>query len=143
RAGRAPVPRGPAPAGPGRGPGAKAGGTMPTTGDDVAFWQRSSVRRIVAGQVALLMVIILGVSGYVLLGWNAFDALYMVWITVSGVGFGEVRPMVSTAERVHTMLVIAFGIVAVAYSVGGFVQFVAEGEIKRVLGHQRVRRQIE
>ena len=38
----------------------------------------------------------------------------MVVITISGVGFGEVRPMSHTAERIHTMLVIALGMVAVA-----------------------------
>ncbi len=107
------------------------------------FWQRSSVRRIVLGFSAVLAVVVLGVAGYVALGWSAFDALFMVVITISGVGFGEVRPMGSTAERVHTMLVIALGLVAVAYTIAGFVQFLTEGEIRKLLGHQRMRRQID
>jgi voltage-gated potassium channel len=111
--------------------------------DGVTFWGRRSVRRIVVGFATLLAVIALGVLGYVLLGWSAFDALFMVWITISGVGFGEVRPMGSALERIHTMFVIAFGIVAVAYTVAGFLQLLTEGEIQRALGHQRVRRQIE
>lgn len=107
------------------------------------FWQRSSVRRILLGFSAVVTVIVLGVIGYVTLGWNPFDALFMVVITISGVGFGEVRPMGSTAERVHTMLIIALGMVAVAYTIAGFVQFLTEGEIHRLLGHQRMRRHIE
>src|SRR3954470_18377225 len=107
------------------------------------FWQRSSVRRILLGFSAVFTVIGLGVLGYVTLGWTPFDALFMVVITISGVGFGEVRPMGTTAERIHTMLIIGFGMVAVAYTIAGFVQFLTEGEIRRLLGHQRMRRQIE
>jgi voltage-gated potassium channel len=107
------------------------------------FWQRSSVRRIVVGFSAVLGVVLLGVAGYVALGWSPFDALFMVVITISGVGFGEVRPMGTTAERVHTMMVIALGMVAVAYTIAGFVQLLTEGEIRKLLGHQRMRRQIE
>lgn len=107
------------------------------------FWRRSSVQRILVGFAAVFTVIGLGVIGYVALGWNPFDALFMVVITISGVGFGEVRPMGSTAERIHTMLIIAFGMVAVAYTIAGFVQFLTEGEIQRLLGLQRMRKQIE
>jgi len=107
------------------------------------FWGRSSVRRIVGGYTAVLVVIALGMLGYQALGWSAFDSLYMVVITVSGVGFGEVRPVTSTWERIHTMTVITFGLLAVAYTLAGFIQFITEGEIRYLLGHQRVRRQIE
>jgi voltage-gated potassium channel len=59
------------------------------------------------------------------------------------VGFGEVRPMGSTGLRIHTMMVIALGLVAVAYTLGGFVQFLTEGQIRNYLGRQRMRRQID
>jgi voltage-gated potassium channel len=108
-----------------------------------AFWQRRSIRRMLIGFTAVLTVILMGVGGYVLLGWSPFDALFMVVITISGVGFGEVRPMGTTAERIHTMLIIGFGMLAVAYTLAGFVQFLTEGEIQRLLGFQRMRRQIE
>src|SRR5436190_10203333 len=108
-----------------------------------SFWQRSSVRRIVLGFSAVLAVLGLGTLGYVLLGWNPFDALFMVVITISGVGFGEVRPMGSTGERIHTMLIIALGMISVGYTIASFIQFLTEGEIQRLVGHQRMRRQIE
>ncbi len=79
-------------------------------------------------------VIILRRAGLHALGWTFFDALFMVVITISGVGFGEVRPMATTVERIHTMIVIALGLVAVAYTVAGFVQFLTEGEIRNYLG---------
>jgi voltage-gated potassium channel len=111
--------------------------------EELTFWRRRSVRRMILGFSAIFSVIVLGVVGYMAMGWSAFDALFMVWITISGVGFGEVRPMASSLERIHTMLVIAFGMLAVAYTLAGFVQLLTEGEIQRLLGHQRVRRQIE
>jgi voltage-gated potassium channel len=111
--------------------------------DDPEFWSRAPIRRIGQGLLALLAVIAFGVVGYIALGWSAFDAFYMVVITVSGVGFGEVHNPPSTAERIHTMLVIAFGVVAMAYTITGFLQLVTEGEIQRLLGHQRTRRQME
>ncbi len=114
-----------------------------TAADTPKFWQRGSVRRISLGFSAVLTVIGLGVIGYVVLGWNAFDALFMVVITISGVGFGEVRPMGTTAERIHTMMVIALGMIAVGYTIASFIQFLTEGEIQRLVGHQRMRRQIE
>lgn len=117
--------------------------TDDSPGQGINFWTRSSVRRIVVGFGVLLIVMMLGMLGYVILGWSPFDALFMVWITVSGVGYGEVRPMATTPERLHTMLVIAFGIVAMAYMLAGLIQFFTEGEIRKLLGHQRVRRQIE
>ena len=41
------------------------------------------------------------------------------------------------------MAVIVMGSVAVAFTLAGFVQFLAEGEIRQLLGHQRMHRQIE
>ena len=107
------------------------------------LWERRSSRSILLGLSGLLGVIVYGLLGYVALGWSPFDALYMVVITVSGVGFGEVRPMHSTHERLHTMLVITLGVVAFAYTVGGLVALLTEGEIYRALGHQRMRRNID
>jgi voltage-gated potassium channel len=64
-------------------------------------------------------------------------------ITITTVGYGEVRPLTTTGLRVHTMLVTVLGSVAVAYMIAGFVQLLAEGEIRQLLGHQRMRRQID
>ena len=110
--------------------------------DAGGLWERSSFRRIAIGAGSVLAVMLFGVVGYVCYGWGWFESLFMVVITISGVGFGEVRPLASTGERIHTMMVIGLGLFAVAYTVGGFVQYLAEGEIRNYLGQQRMRRQI-
>lgn len=106
-------------------------------------WSRSAVRGLLQGIAAEAVVMVCGVVGYVLLGWTLFDAFYMVVITISGVGFGEVRPLRSPSERVHTILVIAFGMVAVGYTLARFIQFLTEAEIQNLLGRRRMRKQIE
>jgi voltage-gated potassium channel len=107
------------------------------------FWSRRSVRGLIQGVTAESVVVLWGVVGYMLLGWTLSDAFYMVVITISGVGFGEVRPLRSTSERLHTILVITFGMVAVGYTLARFIQFLTEAEIQNLVGHRRMRRQIE
>jgi voltage-gated potassium channel len=102
-----------------------------------------AARRVGFALLALGLVCVFGVIGYAANGWSVADAIYMVAITISTVGFGEVRPIQTTALRTHTILLLGFGTVTLTYFVASVLQFVAEGEILRVLGYQRVKRQIE
>lgn len=77
------------------------------------------------------------------MGWTFMDAFYQVFITISAVGLTEVHPLTTTPLRLHTMLVIALGLLSVAYTVGGFVSLLTEGEFQKYLGQQRMMRQIE
>lgn len=108
-----------------------------------SLWQRRTARHMLYGIAGLLLVIGFGVAGLVGHGWSVSDAFYMVMISVSTVGFGEVRPLDTFPERLHIIAVIALGTVAAAYAVGNLVAFITEGEIQQYLGHQRVWRQIE
>ncbi|WP_071455683.1 potassium channel family protein [Gloeomargarita lithophora] len=88
-------------------------------------------------------VLLVGILGYwVFAGWSFLDALYMVVITIFGVGFGEVRPLNTPLLRIFTMLIILLGSAAVVGTVGALVQFVTEGEIKHVLESQRMNQKI-
>ena len=105
--------------------------------------RRETVRRILWGLAFLGMVLVFGTAGYVLQGWSFSDAAYMVAITISTVGFTEVRPLSTGMLRGHTVLVILFGYVAAGYVLAGLLAFFTEEELRKLLGHQRVRRQIE
>jgi voltage-gated potassium channel len=120
-----------------------AGRSGPISNRDLERWHRSSVRRIAVGFGSVGVVITVGVLGYIAHGWSPFEALYMVVITISGVGVGEVRPLGSTSLQLHTMMVIALGMLSVAYTLAGFLQLLTEGEIRNYLGRQRMKRQIE
>ena len=76
-------------------------------------------------------------------GWTFLDAIYMVVITIFGVGYGEVQPLTSTTLKVFTILVIIAGVLSVAYTVSGFVQLITEGEIRKLLNVKRMNKDIE
>lgn len=84
-----------------------------------------------------------GVVGYWSFGWDPVDAVYMVVITIFGVGYGEVRPVDTPELRVFTSGLIITGYAAAVYAVGGFIQFVTEGEINRALGRRRMTKEIQ
>jgi len=101
------------------------------------------IRRLVAGVAFFLATCATGVAGYRIAGWSAMDALYMVVITIFGVGYGEVQPVATGELRAFTIGVIVAGYGAAIYAVGGFVQLITEGEINRALGARRMTRGIE
>ncbi len=105
--------------------------------------RRTAMRRILWGVAFLGCVIVFGTAGYMMLGWEFGDAFYMVMITVSTVGFTEVHEINTGWLRLHTILLILFGYFALGYTLTGVLAFITEEELQRLLGHQRVKRQIE
>lgn len=104
---------------------------------------QNSLRRILTGAVFFVLTIIIAVVGYVFFGWTLLEAIYMVVITIFGVGYGEVQPLETAPEKIFTILVIIAGTSSAVYIVGGFVQMVAEGEINRVLDTHRKDKEIQ
>lgn len=93
----------------------------------------SPVRRVFFGLGIFIAICIAAVFGYVRGGFSLHDAIYMVVITVFGVGYGEVQPVQSPFLRTHTILVIVFGYGAAVYTVGGFIQMLVDGELQQAL----------
>jgi voltage-gated potassium channel len=92
--------------------------------------------------ILLLLTITYGVLGFHFVeDMPYFDALYMTVITISTVGFQEVRPL-STAGRVLTMTIISGGIMIAAYTIGTLVRVLIEGEFKKTFGRRKVEKQI-
>lgn len=90
-----------------------------------------------------LFVCVVAVIGYMAHGWKIDDAIYMVVITIFGVGYGEVQPVESTGLRALTILVIISGYGAVIYTVGGCMQMLIDGELNKALGARRMTKGIE
>jgi len=100
-------------------------------------------RRFRRSLLYLATVLSLAVTGYVLYGWSLIDSLYMVVITVFGVGYGEVRPLTTATGKAFTMLVIVGGTSAVVFVIGDLVRFITQGEIMKAIGELRKSRQVE
>ena len=105
--------------------------------------ESAPIRRVLTGAVLFLLVCAVAVVGYVAAGWNLGDAIYMVVITIFGVGYGEVQPIDSPALRALTILVIFAGYGAVFYTIGGMMQMLIDGELNRAMGARRMTKGIE
>jgi len=100
-------------------------------------------RNLVTAAVVLVTLPVIGTAGYVVIeGWNFIDALYMTVITMTTVGFREVRPL-DTEGRIFTMLFTLTSVGAIFYAMLGLFQFLLEGELGSFLGVRRMKRQIE
>ncbi|TWU65311.1 MULTISPECIES: potassium channel family protein [Crateriforma] len=98
--------------------------------------------RIRSGGKILAGVVFIGVLGYRYLGgygWS--DAVWMVVITISTVGYGE-HSQSDALVKWFTVLVIVFGMTASVYTFGGLFSMILEGELDRVIGRQRMNREI-
>jgi voltage-gated potassium channel len=90
----------------------------------------------------LLLTISFGTLGYVLFeDMPVFDAFYMTLITISTVGFSEIRPL-SHVGRVITIIIIISGISLLTYTLGQVARVFVEGEIRKVLGRRKLEKQI-
>jgi voltage-gated potassium channel len=100
-------------------------------------------RKLQRSLLYLLAVFVISVIGFLTFGWSLIDSVYMVVITMFGVGFGEVHPLINVWEKIFTMLVIVGGTSAVVFVIGEVIRFITEGEILKVLGELKKSRQVE
>ena len=92
--------------------------------------------------ICLCITVTLGTIGYVVFeGMTPFDAFYMVLITISTVGFGEIKPL-SEIGRAMTLVIIVLGISLLTYTLGQVAKIFLEGELRKILGRRKLEKQI-
>ena len=103
------------------------------------------MNQILKMEIAVITAIAIfgiGIGGYMLIeDWSFLDAAYMTAITLSTVGFLEVQEP-STAGRIFTIFLIFTGVGYFLYLAGVIVQSIVEGEIRELLGRQRLDKKI-
>jgi voltage-gated potassium channel len=83
-----------------------------------------------------------GTIGYMIIeGWSLSEALFMTVITLSTVGYGEVRPLTNIG-MVFSIILIFFGVGTVAYTFSTVADYIVAGELRGVLRRQRMIREI-
>jgi voltage-gated potassium channel len=101
------------------------------------------LRRLLLPLAVLFGLVVIGTTGYrIVEGWSVLDALYMTVITITTVGFLEVHPM-GTAGRFFTMGLALGGVFTAFYAAAEFIRAVVTGEIRTVLGRQRMESRLE
>lgn len=90
----------------------------------------------------LLAVVVIGTTGYRILGFTISEAIYQTIITIATVGFEEVHPLDNRGMWFTTILVVfSFGIFA--YAVTTFTRFIVEGVFRNTFKDNKVKRKID
>ncbi|MGB2984926.1 MAG: potassium channel protein [Phycisphaerae bacterium] len=102
--------------------------------------------RLILSILAVLSVLFVGAAGYMILEAERhptfLDALYMMVITLSTVGYGEVWALNGPA-KLWTIAVITFGIVTVSYAFTSLLTLVVSGELRSLRERKRMDKTIE
>ena len=98
-------------------------------------------RRVWLGLAAVVLILVAGTLGYMILGFGLLDAVYQTVITVTTVGFRELRPL-SGAGKVFTMGLILVGTGTALYTFSVLLEALVEGQLRELLGRRRMDRHI-
>ena len=91
----------------------------------------------------LAVLIVVGTLGYYFIEdeYSLFDALYMTVITLTTVGYGEVKPL-SAAGRVFTMALLVVGVFTFFYAATELVRGIVSGEVQQLFGRELMARNL-
>src|ERR1700722_16364355 len=100
-------------------------------------------RRVGLGLVIVAVLTLVGTAGYMLIEhWSFVDAFYMTVITITTVGYEEVKPL-DTAGRIFTVSIIFVGVGAAYYVFAAITEVVVSGQFKEFLGKNTMNRKIQ
>lgn len=100
------------------------------------------IKRLRTSFLLLVSTLAFGTFGYHLVeGMALFDSFYMTVITISTVGFAEIKPL-TTYGRIITVIVIVTGATTLAYTVGNIVRMFVEGELSKTFGRMKLEKEI-
>lgn len=108
-----------------------------------AFWHSAMGRRITIIIVLSLFLMGFGTTGYMLIqGFSLVEALYMTVITLSSVGFTEVRPL-DDRGRLFTIVLILMGVSFVAFTLAYFSQILLDGALLEAYRRRRLKKKLD
>lgn len=105
--------------------------------------QSTAMRSVAWGGTIFIVSCLSAIARYVAADWSPLEAVYMVVITIFGIGYGEVRPIEDPSLRVFTIVFIVMGYSSAIFTLGALAKLVAEGEINRVLGERKMTNDID
>ena len=92
---------------------------------------------------AVFLTLLIGTIGFVVVeDYPVFDAFYMALITMTTVGYTEVRPL-TQAGRVFNSVLIVIGVTTLFLAIGAMAQTIVELELDEYFDKRRMKRMIE
>jgi len=101
-------------------------------------------RRKIKIIIGIVSIFLFGTLGYYIIEdqWTLLESFYMVVITITTVGFGEIHDL-SPAGRIFTALLIFTGVGTIATLASQFARFIIEGELKGIFGRKKMQDKIK
>ena len=102
------------------------------------FWKRLALVFALIG-----FIISFGTIGYIVIeGWSFMDSFYMTIITLSTVGYREIREL-SQVGKWFTITLIIGGVGTMLYALSTGAKFILEGELQEIYGRRRLEKKIK
>ncbi|MEN8155395.1 MAG: potassium channel protein [Bacteroidota bacterium] len=90
----------------------------------------------------VVTIIVIGSTGYTMLGFTLSEAIYQTIITITTVGFNVVQPL-DNAGMWFTSFLIIFSIGIFAYAVTTFTRYIVEGVFRNSYKDTKVKKKID
>ncbi len=98
--------------------------------------------RIFFVSLTSLLIILVGTFGYMFIeNFTFIEGLYMTLITLTTIGFGEIRPL-SEKGRVFTMFLILVGIAFVTSQIAAFGNYIADGQFLQMYRRRKMKNRL-
>jgi voltage-gated potassium channel len=100
------------------------------------------MRRLLISGILLLILLVLGTSGYMLIEDAGFlDSLFMTVITITTVGYGEAVPL-DAKGRIFTIFLMLIGVGFVLYVFSKVTEDVIEGGLQKSIGRMNMKKKV-
>ncbi|MBN2406285.1 MAG: potassium channel protein [Elusimicrobia bacterium] len=99
-------------------------------------------KKILDTILLILLIFLVGTAGYMVIEkWSFLESLYMTIITLTTVGFMEVRPL-SPQGRIFTIIILMVGFSIILYGFGNVTAFFVEGQLMGILRRKKMDKKI-
>ena len=99
--------------------------------------------KIYTALVLLFLVLCIGILGYRFVSdYSWIDAIYMTVITITTVGFGEVRPL-DTEAKIFTIFLILSSVVIVGYAISIITEYILSRNNFEDIKQRKMQKEIE